>query len=69
MNTADFDFSGTDVTLDSFVNTMKFQLDVFRDTVISKHKLTAMPYWEWYEQFSAFLDLQAEGYDSMEDED
>ena len=48
MNTADFDFSGTDVTLDSFVNTMKFQLDVFRDTVISKHKLTAMPYWEWY---------------------
>jgi len=69
MSTIDFDTSGTGVSIDSFVETMKLQLDAFKDIVVSKYKLGAMPHWEWWEQFSAFLDSQAEGYGSVEDED
>lgn len=69
MSTIDFDTSGTEITVDSFVDTLKFQLDAFRDIVVSKYKLGTMEYWQWYEQFSAFLDSQSEGYGSVEDED
>lgn len=69
MSTIDFDTSGTDVSIDSFVDTMKFHLDAFRDIVVSKHRLGLLSPQEWWEQFSAFLDSQSEGYGSVEDED
>lgn len=69
MSTIDFDSIGPEITVDSFVDTMKFHLDAFRDVVVSKHKLGTTEYYNWLEQFSAFLDSQSEGYGSVEDED
>lgn len=69
MSTIDFATFGTEITIDSFVDTIKLHLDVFKDVVVSKHKLGTMEYWEWCDQFSAFLDSQSEGYGSVEDED
>lgn len=69
MSTIDFDTSGTEITVDSFVDTFKFHLDAFRDIVVSKHRLGLLSPQEWWEQFSAFLDSQSEGYGSVEDED
>lgn len=69
MSTIDFDTDGTEITVDSFVDTMKIQLAAFRDVVAVKHRFGAMPYNDWYDQFSAFLDSQSEGYGSVEDED
>jgi len=63
------DFVGDEITVDSFVDTFKFHLDAFRDIVVSKHRLGLLSPQEWWEQFSAFLDSQSEGYGSVEDED
>lgn len=69
MSIIDFDSIGPEITVDSFVDTMKFQLDAFKDVVVTEYKLGAMEYYDWWEQFSAFLDSQSEEYGSVEGED
>jgi len=67
-----FEEGRVNISLHSFVETIKFQLGAFSDTIANQHKLGMLPYYEWLEQFSEFLDAQSEGCDlecDGEDED
>lgn len=69
MSTIDSDSIGTEITVDSFVDTMKLQLDAFKDAVVTKHKPRKMDLWQWCERFSNFIDFYEEDDDPAEDED
>ena len=47
-----------EITIDLFVDTLKFQLDAFRDIVHSGNKIRTLPYNGWLQQFSEFIEYE-----------
>ena len=62
MSTIDFDSIGPEIideiTVDSFVDTMKLQLDAFKDIVHSGNKTGTLSYDDWLQQFAEFIEYQ-----------
>lgn len=56
MSTVNFDSLAPEITADSFVDSLKFQLEAFRDSVHSRNKTGTLSYNDWLQQLSEFLE-------------
>lgn len=59
MNTVNFDvINPRPITVDSFTDSLKSQLDAFKDIVHSRNKTGTLSYNDWLQQFSEFIEYQ-----------